>query len=156
MDSYPPLVVLEHSINRYDSSMMSGLNILPSYTDYFDLNTTTLALQSSIAWAGCAVAGLGYGKLTDWLGRKKAMWISALITLIGIIIQATSQNIAMFVVARFIVGVGNGATFLCGPIYLAEIFPLKWRGIGLGIFMDFYYVGKEHIAPIWDRNCLEI
>ena len=84
------------------------------------------------------------------------MWISALITLIGIIIQATSQNIAMFVVARFIVGVGNGATFLCGPIYLAEIFPLKWRGIGLGIFMDFYYVGKEHIAPIWDRNCLEI
>ncbi|KAI2465816.1 hexose transporter [Annulohypoxylon bovei var. microspora] len=125
----------------YDSSMMSGLNILPSYTDYFELNTVTLALQSSISWAGCAAAGLGYGKLTDWIGRKKAMWISAIITLIGVILQAASQNIAMFVVARFIVGVGNGATFLCGPIYLAEILPLKWRGVGLAIFMDFFYVG---------------
>ncbi|KAI1401613.1 hexose transporter [Hypoxylon fuscum] len=125
----------------YDSSMMSGLNILPSYTDYFELNTVTLAMQSSISWAGCAVAGLFYGKLTDWIGRKKAMWVSAVITLIGVIIQTAAQNIAMFVVARFIVGIGNGATFLCGPIYLAEIFPHKWRGIGLAIFMDFYYVG---------------
>ncbi|KAI1378647.1 hexose transporter [Hypoxylon crocopeplum] len=125
----------------YDSSVMSGLNILPSYTDYFELNTVTLALQSAISWAGCAVAGLFYGKLTDWVGRKKAMWMSAVITLVGIILQAASQNIAMFVVARFIVGIGNGATFICGPVYLAEIFPLKWRGIGLAIFMDFFYVG---------------
>ena len=125
----------------------SGLNILPSYTDYFELDTVTLALQSSMSWAGCAVAGLGYGKLTAWVGRKKAMWISAVITLIGIILQTAAQNIAMFVVARFIVGIGNGATFICGPIYLAEIFPLKWRGIGLAIFMDFFYVGMKHYAP---------
>ncbi|KAK7747080.1 hypothetical protein SLS62_009236 [Diatrype stigma] len=134
-------MVLEHFVDSYDSSMMSGLNILPSYTEYFQLDTVSLALQSSISWAGCAVAGFGYGNLTDWVGRKKAMWISAIITLVGVIIQAASQNIAMFVVARFIVGIGNGATFICGPIYLAEIFPLKWRGIGLAIFMDFFYIG---------------
>ncbi|KAI1099865.1 hexose transporter [Jackrogersella minutella] len=125
----------------YDSSMMSGLNILPSYSDYFELDTVSLALQSSVSWAGCAVAGLCYANLTDWLGRKKAMWISAMITLVGVILQAAAQNIAMFVVARFIVGIGNGATFVCGPVYLAEIFPLKWRGIGLALFMDFFYVG---------------
>lgn len=123
--------------------MMSGLNILPSYTDYFELNTVTLALQSAISWAGCAVAGIFYGNLTDWIGRKKAIWISAVITLIGIILQACSQNIAMFVVARFVVGIGNGATFICGPVYLAEVLPLKWRGVGLAIFMDFFYVGME-------------
>ncbi|KAI1773855.1 hexose transporter [Hypoxylon cercidicola] len=132
----------------YDSSMMSGLNILPSYTDYFELTTATLALQSAISWAGCAVAGLFYGNLTDWIGRKKAIWISAMITLVGVIIQACSQNIAMFVVARFVVGIGNGATFLAGPIYLAEIFPLKWRGVGLAIFMDFYYIGGLIAAGI--------
>ncbi|KAI1760131.1 hexose transporter [Hypoxylon sp. FL1150] len=125
----------------YDSSMMSSLNILPSYTDYFELNTVTLALQSAISWAGCSVAGIFYGNLTDWIGRKKAIWVSAVITLIGVVLQACSQNIAMFVVARFVVGVGNGATFICGPVYLAEILPLKWRGVGLAIFMDFFYVG---------------
>ena len=54
-----------------------------------------------------------------------------------------SQNIAMFVVARFVVGLGNGATYVCAPIYLAEMLPLKWRAIGLGMFMDCYYVGKK-------------
>ncbi|KIW99487.1 uncharacterized protein Z518_11226 [Rhinocladiella mackenziei CBS 650.93] len=132
----------------YDASVMNGLNILPSYTDYFRLNTSTLALQSAISWAGCAVAGLFYGKLTDWLGRKWAMWISAAITLVGVILQAAAQNIAMFVVARFVVGLGNGATYLCGPIYLAETLPLKWRAIGLGIFMDFFYVGGLLAAGI--------
>ncbi|KAJ9131802.1 Hexose transporter [Pleurostoma richardsiae] len=125
----------------YDSSMMSSLNILPSYTDYFELTTSTLALQSAISWAGECVAGLFYGKLTEWVGRKKAMWFSAYITLVGVVIQAAAQNIAMFVVGRFVVGLGNGATFICGPIYLAEMFPTKWRGVGLAIFMDFFYVG---------------
>ncbi len=84
------------------------------------------------------------------------MWISAFITLIGIIIQVASQNIAMFVVARFIVGLGNGAAFICGPIYLAEIFPLKWRGIGLALFMDFFYVGTEAIysPALGSLSCL--
>lgn len=84
------------------------------------------------------------------------MWISAIITLVGVIIQAASQNIAMFVVARFIVGIGNGATFICGPIYLAEIFPLKWRGIGLALFMDFFYVGKEQSTPLHLSSILSL
>ncbi|EPE04114.1 hexose transporter [Ophiostoma piceae UAMH 11346] len=125
----------------YDSSMMSSLNILPSYTDYFSLTTTTLALQSAVSWAGSTVAGLFYGQLTDVVGRKNALWISAAITMVGAILQSSSQNIAMFVVARFIVGIGNGATFACGPTYLVEMFPVQWRGLGLGIFMDFFYVG---------------
>lgn len=76
------------------------------------------------------------------------MWISAMITLVGVVLQAAAQNIAMFVVARFVVGLGNGAAFLCGPVYLAETLTLKWRGIGLGIFMSFFYVGKSgQIVP---------
>ncbi|CAK7213496.1 hypothetical protein SCUCBS95973_001813 [Sporothrix curviconia] len=125
----------------YDSSMMSSLNILPSYTDYFSLTTTTLALQSAVSWAGSTVAGLFYGQVTDYIGRKNALWLSALLTLIGAVIQASAQNIGMFVAARFIVGIGNGATFTAGPAYLVECFPVQSRGIGLAIFMDFFYVG---------------
>ncbi|KIW13324.1 hypothetical protein PV08_08512 [Exophiala spinifera] len=128
--------------------MMSGLNILPSYTDYFHLNTATFALQSAIGWAGTATAGLFYGQVTDWIGRKKAMWLSAVITLVGVILQVSAQNIAMFVIARFVVGLGNGTAFLCGPVYLSETLTLKWRGVGLGIFMSFFYVGGLLAAGI--------
>jgi MFS family permease len=116
------------------------------------LNTTTFALQSAIVWAGTAFAGIFYGQLTDLLGRKKAMWITAVITLLGAVLQTAAQNIAMFVVARFIVGVGNGAAFLCGPVYLSEVLPMKWRGVGLGIFMSFFYVGRSR--PVYDNMVL--
>lgn len=71
------------------------------------------------------------------------MWISAYVTLVGAILQASSQNIAMFTVARFIIGLGNGGTFVCGPVYLAETLPMKWRGIGLGLFMSNFYTGMR-------------
>ncbi|EFX01519.1 hexose transporter [Grosmannia clavigera kw1407] len=125
----------------FDGSMMSSLNILPSYTDYFHLDTTTLALQSAASWAGSTVAGIFMGQVADFFGRKNGLLISALLTMIGAIIQACSQNIGMFVAARFIVGIGNGATYACGPTYLVEMFPLQWRGIGLAIFQDFFYIG---------------
>ena len=43
--------------------MMNALNILPSYTDYFSLTTTTLALNSAAIWMGAAIAGLLFGKV---------------------------------------------------------------------------------------------
>ena len=82
---------------------MNGLNILPSYTDYFTLTTTTLALNTASVWMGSAIAGIGYAKVPDWIGRKWSLFIGAVLTIIGVIIQAAAQNIAMFVIARIIV-----------------------------------------------------
>lgn len=146
--SMPMCSLLTGQSLGFDSAMMNSLNILPSYTDYFHLDTATLSLQSAISWAGMCVASFFYGTLTDYYGRKKAMWISAMITLVGVIIQAAAQNIAMFVVGRFVVGLGNGATYVCGPIYLAETFPTRWRGPGLALFTDMYYVGSLIAAGV--------
>ncbi|KAJ3908296.1 general substrate transporter [Lentinula edodes] len=47
----------------------------------------------------------------------------------------------MFVIARIVLGFGINASGLSGPAYLAETLPLHWRGWGLGLFNDLYYVG---------------
>jgi MFS family permease len=125
----------------YDSSMMNGLNILPSYTDYFSLSTATLALNSSCVWAGSCIGDFFYGQVTNAVGRKRAMLIAWIITIVAVVIQTAAQNIAMFIFSRFLIGVGVGAAYVCCPIYLAETLPMEWRGWGLGIFMDFFYVG---------------
>ena len=57
------------------------------------------------------------------------------------ILTAAAQNIAMFLVARFILGIGIGFTYVVVPIYLAETLPLKYRTLGLGFINDMYYVG---------------
>ncbi|KAF7561092.1 hypothetical protein G7046_g3042 [Stylonectria norvegica] len=125
----------------FDGSMMNGLNILPSYTDYFNLTTATLALNTASVWVGSIVAGLAFAKVPDWIGRKWTLYLSAIITIIGVILQTAAQDKAMFIVARIIIGFGTGGSGVAGPVYLAETLPVHYRSWGLGLFYDFWYVG---------------
>ncbi|KAJ3752005.1 sugar transporter [Lentinula raphanica] len=146
------LLVLCSSITSttfgYDGSMINGLNILPSYTDYFHLTPATTGLNTASLWIGGCIAGVTWGKVTDVIGRRPALFWAAILTLVAVVLQTAAQNIAMFVIARIILGFGTSASGLTGPAYLAETLPLHWRGWGLGIFNDFYYVGGLIAAGI--------
>lgn len=122
----------------------NGLNILPAYNDYFGLvnNPVGTGLNTASVWIGGILAGLSMGKVTDLIGRRPALFYSAVITLIAVVIQTAAQNVAMFVIGRILIGFGTSASGLCGPVYLAETLPFKWRAWGLGIFNDFFYVGE--------------
>lgn len=117
---------------------------MPSYANYFDLNAVTLGLNTASIWIGGIFAGVSVGKVTDIIGRRPSMFYSALITIVGVIMQTAAQNIATFVIARIFIGFGTTASGVAGPAYLAETLPFKWRAWGLGIFNDFYYVGKRY------------
>lgn len=130
--------------------MMNALNILPSYTDYFTLNTTTLALNTASVWMGSAIAGIAFAKVPDWTGRKWSLFFGAVLTIIGVVLQAAAQNIAMFVIARIIVGFGTGVSSIAAPVYLSETVPVKLRALALAILYDFWYVGKYKKSLISD------
>jgi hypothetical protein len=115
---------------------------LPSYFNYFNLTPVSTGLSTASVWIGGCLAGLSYGKVTDVIGRRPALFFAALITIVGVVLQTAAQDIAMFVVARIVIGYGTSASGLTGPAYLAETLPLRWRAWGLGVFNDFYYVGK--------------
>ncbi|KAK4506500.1 hypothetical protein PRZ48_000232 [Zasmidium cellare] len=124
----------------YDASMMNGLNILPSYTDYFALNTTTTALNTASIWVGGCLC-IVYSRVPDWIGRKWALFYGAVISIIGVILQAAAQNVGMFVFARFLIGFGTGATAIAVPVYLSETLPVSFRAWGLGLVYDAWYIG---------------
>lgn len=90
------------------------------------------------------IGGIIFGPVTDYLGRKKAIFICAVGVVFTSILQTASQNVAMFTISRLLVGFFCGSTYICGPAYLAETLPPQWRGVGLGVFMDFYYIGKKY------------
>ena len=121
--------------------MMNALNILPSYTEYFSLTSATLGLNSAIVWIGAIVGSIILAKVPDIIGRKPAMFYCAVVAIIGSGLQGASQNIAMFLVARLILGLGVGGTYVAVPLLIAETLPLKLRPLGLGAFTDLYYVG---------------
>jgi len=112
--------------------------------DYFHLNTATMSLATASLWIGGAIAGLTYGKVTDLIGRRRALFWAAVFTLISVVIQTAAQNTTMFVVGRILVGYGTSASTLAGPTFVAETLPYHWRAWGLGLLNDCYYVGELH------------
>lgn len=118
--------------------MLNGLNILPSYKDYFKLNDVTTGLNTASVSIGGLLGPLVSGVLADRLGRRPAIFWGSSLTIVGIIVQTASQNIAMFVVARAILGFGSAISGIAGGVYLSEAFPSRWRAWGVGLLNDFY------------------
>lgn len=117
----------------YDGSMLNGLNILPSYTDYFNLTNATTGLNTASVFIGGFFGPIWAGVMTDRLGRRPAMFWGAVVTLLGILLQTAAQNIAMFVVARIILGWGSAISSVAGAVYLSETFASRYRAWGVGV-----------------------
>lgn len=96
--------VVDSVLLGFDSSLMGSLNVMPTYQEYFHLTTATRSLNTAISYVGGSASALIAGFLVDWLGRRQCIYISALVTFVGAIIQAAAQNIGMFIAGRFIVG----------------------------------------------------
>lgn len=80
---------------------------------YFDLDKRPDASNIEGAINGLFQAGGLFGALSciataDWLGRRKAIFIGAVISVIGGALQAGSVNIVEYIVMRFITGLGIG------------------------------------------------
>ena len=118
--------------------MLNGLNILPVYKDYFNLTPRTIGINTGAVFIGGALGPIVAAPITDRLGRRLAILYGSVGTIVGIVLQGASQNIAMFSVARFILGFSSAISGIAAGIYLAEICPSRWRAWMLGLLNDFY------------------
>jgi MFS family permease len=128
--------------------MLNGLNILPSYNNYFNLNAATTGLNTASVFIGGFFGPMVSGVLADRWGRRPAIFWGAVVTLVGIVLQTASQDIAMFVVARIVLGFGSIVSGVAAGVYLSETFSNKYRTWGVGLLNDFYYVGALLAAGI--------
>ena len=118
--------------------MTNGLNILPSYYEYFDLTPAILGRQTAAVFIGSVIAAPFSGYVCDLLGRRPAIFWGTVITLIGVLLQTAAQGIAMFVVARILLGFGSAVSGIAAGVYLSETFSSRWRAWGVGLLNDFY------------------
>lgn len=118
--------------------MMNGINILPSYKDYFDLNPVTTGLNTASVSIGGFFGPIVAGVIADRIGRRPAVFWGSMVTLIGVLLQTAAQNIAMFVVARVVLGFGAAISGIAGGVYLSETFSSRWRAWGAGLLNDCY------------------
>jgi sugar porter (SP) family MFS transporter len=66
--------------------------------------------------------------MSDVFGRRKVIFLSAIMFLASAIGTALASSFDWFVVFRILGGIGIGAASMASPLYIAEIAPVRWRG----------------------------
>jgi MFS family permease len=100
-----------------------------------------LGAVNALFAAGAAFGAIAQAWLADWVGRRKALAISALFSLIGAGWTAGSPYLAMLITIRILHGFGLGMLICLVPLYLTEVSPAHCRGLMTGMTVMGFGLG---------------
>lgn len=86
-------------------------------------------LQRNRFLAGGLVGAVIQAPISNRFGRRAATGSAALLTILSGALQAGSVDVAMFITARIICGIGAGIVITNCPVYMSEISPPHIRGM---------------------------
>lgn len=110
----------------YDTAVINGAN---SYLKaYMHLTPAQEGLAGASALLGCIPGAMFAGFLSDRFGRRKMLFLCAILFALSGLLSAIPRTFDQFLWARIIGGLGIGASSMICPVYIAEIAPEKWRG----------------------------
>jgi SP family galactose:H+ symporter-like MFS transporter len=95
---------------------------------------------SSLLW-GAVFGTLLSGVLSNKMGRRGAILVSAVIFVIGSIVCAFSPDPHTLVLARFFLGIAIGVASFTAPLYLSEISPQRVRGSMISMYQLMITIG---------------
>jgi len=78
--------------------------------------------------AGAVLGALGFGWLTDRIGRKKLFFITLGVYLTATAATALSWSVASYVLFRFLTGAGIGGEYTAINSTIQELVPARYRG----------------------------
>jgi SP family xylose:H+ symportor-like MFS transporter len=110
----------------YDTAVISGA--IGFLQVHFALAPASTGWAASCALAGCVLGAVVAGLVSDVFGRRKVIFLSAVMFLVSAIGTSLGGSFAWFVVFRILGGLGIGAASMASPLYIAEIAPVRWRG----------------------------
>ena len=132
----------------YDTAVINGANSL--IKEHWQLQPYEEGfVVGASAILGCIPGAMFAGLLSDRFGRKRMLFLCALLYGLSAVLflPALDAEPYPFLIARFICGLGIGASSMICPVYIAELAPEKWRGrlgtlfqlaIVVGIFLTLF------------------
>ncbi len=143
----------------YDTAVISGT--VEALRSHFALNPLELGWVVGSALTGCVAGAAVAGKLTDALGRRTVLGLSAFLFLASAIWCYAAPSIWQLVAARILGGVGVGFASLLVPVYIAELAPPQTRGafvslnqVAILVGMVLSYLGNAWIGRLGDAAWL--
>lgn len=142
----------------YDQGVVSIILVEPQFLQRFSRIADGASgagfwkgLLTAMIELGALLGALNQGWIADKYSRKYSIVIAVCVFTVGSVLQTSSVDYAMLVIARFIGGLGIGMLSMVAPLYISEISPPEIRGtllvleefsIVTGIVVAFW-VGKR-------------
>ncbi|CAE7219659.1 hypothetical protein PTNB85_09979 [Pyrenophora teres f. teres] len=155
------VAVTDFLLFGYDQGVMSGIISAPAFTEAFPEVESSSSYEGfvvSIYAVGCLLGACFIFVFGDKLGRRKSIFLGAIIMIVGVIIQVATVPpsggaTAQFIVGRCLTGIGNGINTSTIPTYQAECCKAKNRGKVICIEGSMVAIGT--LIAYWiDYGCL--
>ncbi|MFG5120268.1 MFS transporter [Methylorubrum sp. POS3] len=121
-----------------------------------------VGLAASSYLVGAVTGAVGFGWLTDRIGRKKLFFITLALYLMATAATGLSWDITSFCLFRFLTGAGIGGEYTAINSTIQELIPARvrgwtdlvingsfWIGAALGSFLSIALLRPEVIDPAW-------
>jgi sugar porter (SP) family MFS transporter len=140
----------------YDSGIIASTIAQPHFVEYMGKPTTSETGGIVSSFTGGAILGsLSISYLADKLGRKKAVFVGAVISCLGCALQGGAANIPMMIAGRFIAGFAVGLLSAVVPMYCSEIATSEDRGKLSGL-LQFMLSWGFFIAQWLGYGCFKV
>ena len=116
----------------FDTVVISGAE--QTIQKLWGLSAALHGLVMGSALYGTVLGSLIGGWPTDKLGRRRTLLFIGALYVLSALGCAFADNVEVFVVARFIGGLGIGISTVVSPLYISEIAPANYRGRLAGMF----------------------
>ncbi|HBF80591.1 MAG TPA: MFS transporter [Streptomyces sp.] len=110
----------------FDTGVVSGA--LLYIKQDFDLNSFEQGSVVSILLIGAVVGATSAGRISEKIGRRRALGAIGVVFIIGTAIACAANGYLVLMAGRVILGLAVGAASATVPVYLSEISPTKIRG----------------------------
>jgi MFS family permease len=100
-----------------------------------------IGFSNSAYLAGAVLGALGFGWLTDRIGRKKLFFITLALYLTATAATALSWNVASYALFRFLTGAGIGGEYTAINSTIQELVPARYRGWTDLIINGSFWIG---------------
>ena len=123
----------------YDTAVISGT--VTRVVDQFELDSLQTGWFVACALIGCIAGVSSGGLISDRLGRKRSMILSALLFTISAVGCAISSSFSQLIVYRIIGGVGIGMVSIISPMYISELSIPRFRGSLVSLYQLAITIG---------------
>lgn len=110
----------------YDMGVISGALLF--IKDDIPLNSFTEGLVVASMLVGAIFGSGASGPMSDRLGRRRVVFIIAIIYIVGALILALAPSMPVLVIGRLVIGLAVGGSTAIVPVYLSEMAPTEQRG----------------------------